>query len=137
MAERQQTRPRQEDFANGIRLFLTSGFTFKLDSCRVPPGWEPFAVPSDARVLAEMKAAWREHGPQILTDYVRTHPGWRPWGWWQIEHDMEPPDRDLQPAWLRRHGFLTADEEKRLAETRHARDQPERVDAKGRRVVPD
>lgn len=31
----------------------------------------------------ELEALWREHGPEIVADWIREHPGTRPWSWWQ------------------------------------------------------
>lgn len=39
----------------------------------------------------EFAAAWAEHGPKILADWIAKHPGTRPFGWWLVEHGHERP----------------------------------------------
>jgi len=43
-----------------------------------------------------LAALWREHGAGITADWIRGHPGTRPWCWWL--HDASEPRRCLTGA---------------------------------------
>lgn len=82
----------------------------------------------DAEGLLEL---WDMHRERLLADYVRVHPGLRPWSWWQ--HDaptavelVPQPDHsflvrepggewETELAYLARRGLLTPEEQAALA----------------------
>jgi hypothetical protein len=164
MVEKIATRQRQENFADGIRSFLNSGQDFfsTLPGQGAPPHWTD-PGPQDPKVFAEMREQWRAVGPSITAETIRRRPGTRPWAWWYFSQDiLDVPIHfgdsgiraalgagwhgsaiDFQEPWLRRHGFLESDEERRLVEWHMAykkgdvSDQPKRVDCRARFVVPD
>lgn len=59
----------------------------------------------------EARARWAEHGAQILADWIRDHPGTRPFAWWIVEapeprrvldgaqHFLPPGAAWWEPAW--------------------------------------
>ncbi len=80
--------------------------------------------------LERRRGLWFAHRDELMAD---EGPGQRPWAWWQWESGIggpppTPTDRngyarepDGEPqtaAWLRKHGFLTAFEERALAKRR-------------------
>jgi hypothetical protein len=41
--------------------------------------------------LEAFKAAWELHGPEILEEFIRDHPGKRPFACWLLVHKKERP----------------------------------------------
>jgi hypothetical protein len=65
----------------GLRTYLALGPS----GLREAHGLAPIQGYEEARWFTcsqEREAAWREHGVEILGDWVLAHPGSRPWGWW-------------------------------------------------------
>lgn len=97
-----------------------------------------------AEDLERLRALWWAHRAELMAE---AGPGSRPWAWWWLESGLEgppptPEDRHgfvtgepAEEAWLRKHGFLTAWEERELAkwhrvlEGASAIDEPDLGDA--------
>jgi hypothetical protein len=41
--------------------------------------------------IQKLQAAWVLHGPTLLRQFIRRHPGCRPFGWWIFCHKQERP----------------------------------------------
>lgn len=76
----------------------------------------------------DQEAGWREHGEQVLADWIAQHPGSRPWGWWAFaapdarlrlggtdDDWRDPPRYESQLAYLERTGSLLEAERAALA----------------------
>lgn len=48
--------------------------------------------------LATFTEAWELHGETITADWIRDHPGTRPFAWWLLEHKQERPMIRTMPA---------------------------------------
>ncbi len=76
---------------------------------------------------AGRRAAWFAHRDEVMADNPAGH---RPWAWWEYESGLKDslekprPRGDTAVAWLRKHGFLTAWEEKELAKQRRLFEDP-------------
>lgn len=62
----------------------------------------------------ESREAWKAQKKAIMAEWLREHPGTRPWGWWEYEAvdvDLgDEPEKDF----LERHGLLTVSEKRAL-----------------------
>lgn len=77
----------------------------------------------------KFRGAWRRHGARVTRDFVRRHPGQRPWGWWVFEAPaprLIAPEPDgvrwrnweerslfqrlLDTTFLYKHGLMGAEE---------------------------
>ena len=65
--------------------------------------------------IEDMRAAWNAVGDELTNEFIRQHPGTRPFAWWILEHKQERPINpdggadDKHLAQLRREarfGFL-------------------------------
>ena len=96
-------------------------------------GWlEQFAAGAVIRTEDQLRSFYRRHrryfltmrAPDNCTDRhwpLYHRPGCRPWIWWRVEMDREPPEPDTdwtEASTLRRLGVLTAQEEKLLKRKR-------------------
>jgi hypothetical protein len=63
--------------------------------------------------LDVLKAAWREHGDEILAAWIEDHPpGTRPFGWWLFVGVPKYGERKTTRAWLREHEAYRKDHQK-------------------------
>lgn len=76
----------------------------------------------EALTEAQLHELWAEHREDILPDYIREHPGCRPWAWWRWDRQMERPrqlgGRPAETEYLIAHGLLTDAERVALGVTR-------------------
>lgn len=54
--------------------------------------------------------AWRELRDELLPQWIKDHPGSRPWAWWKIDAPGPRGESETETDYLRRHGLLTAAE---------------------------
>src|SRR5438128_2222284 len=52
-------------------------------------------------------AAWREHGPALLAEFIAKCPGGRPFAWWVIDHFGESPDLETHKGDFARRKWMT------------------------------
>ena len=65
----------------------------------------------------QAKAAWSAHGPQIMAEWPRNRPGFRPWAFWRFEVGEEV-DHEDHVIFLAERGLLYPEEIDALAEKR-------------------
>jgi len=53
------------------------------------PGWELY-VSRHFDGGAAIRATWNEHKAALLTEWIRRHPGRRPWAWWEFDTPRTP-----------------------------------------------
>jgi hypothetical protein len=56
------------------------------------------------------KALWEEKRTDILTDWIKTRPGSRPWAWWVYDAPEPRHEHESERAFLARHGLLAPGE---------------------------
>jgi len=102
-----------------LRTELTPVVRAMLEHTRVPddvPGRSARFFISEERLAA----AWREHGAGILAEWIRTHPGTRPHGWWLFDAPEPRPwvlntaGRESELDYLRRLQLLGCEERQAL-----------------------
>lgn len=90
----------------------------------------PGARGRTAEGLERLRELWLAHRDELMAD---EDPGQRPWAWWKWDSGIagppptptdrngyarEPNGEPQDAAWLRKHGFLTAFEERALEKRR-------------------
>lgn len=104
-------RARPFEYNEECALFLTAGHDYFHA--------QPFGNPPDMSLARD---CWRDHGAELLEQYVAIRPGCRPWGWWQFEAPEERAGEEPEAEYLERLGLWFPGERELMEETTHGRD---------------
>jgi hypothetical protein len=63
-----------------------------------------------------MPPPWEDVRADLLPDWIRQHPGTRPFAWWRDEAPEPRREGESEVEYLRRHGLLTPAETRTLKE---------------------
>lgn len=82
-------------------------------------GWDRFGfwhgtqgmVPGKCLSIAE---AWRHYGPELLSRWIKEHPGSRPAAWWLFDAPESRSEGESETAYLARHELLSPAERRAL-----------------------
>jgi hypothetical protein len=58
---------------------------------------------------------WHDLKPVIMRDFIKAHPGRRPWAWWQWDAPEPRREGEAEDDYLARHGLLTESEKRAMA----------------------
>ncbi|HYF48872.1 MAG TPA: hypothetical protein VEJ63_05680 [Planctomycetota bacterium] len=89
----------------------TVSYRYVLEACLSGLTWAYHPVTAD-----DVRAAWQEHGAEILRAWIKAFPGSRPFAWWATREDRPEFNRDPQERarqecdYLKAHGLITAKE---------------------------
>lgn len=87
-------------------------------------GLEPDRDAEEYKRLFYSHSVWQAHRETLLAEFIRLHPGRRPFMWWMLEapesrrrlsdREHEPAVFESEAAYLRRYNLLTSEELERL-----------------------
>jgi hypothetical protein len=103
-------RQRRAEVEPWMLEFLQHGRVLRDDGRRSPRPFL-FECRCDGPFCREpARVLWAERRGEILTDWIKTRPGTRPWAWWTFDAPEDRPEGESEAGYLRRHGFLTPGE---------------------------
>jgi len=74
-----------------------------------PPEANPFALMEfeyGGRAGAKLREAWEYAGESLLAEWIQTHSGTRPPGWWRFDAPEPRPEDETEASCLERLGLL-------------------------------
>lgn len=81
MVQRKTTRARHGQDDDAIRRALIDGV-----ACNCDADGHRLHVPS----MDELREVWQKLGNELTAEFIKTHPGRRPWAWWTINPGKMP-----------------------------------------------
>lgn len=85
-------REKREIHSQAVRQYLLDGLWPTEE--QEDASWEIFALTGSKETVL---SAWKDLREDLLPDWIRDHPGTRPWGWWK--HDAPKAKAPGVPAW--------------------------------------
>jgi hypothetical protein len=80
---RRRRQEAREPLEASMRVFLLTGSYRAAEAAR-PPGSQGFdGIATVMLDWTKHPALWAAHRDELLAEWVRDHPGSRPWGWWR------------------------------------------------------